>query len=109
MGTSKINQFLQISPVPPKHQKKEKGKCSAPAKQQFKTAKFSPPWKFGGCIPWSIPIKNIFIPKPELQAAVLARRFKTTIVELKLHIERVRLWSDSLPVIKYFQNENVNF
>ena len=43
MGTSKINQFLQISPVPPKHQKKEKGKCSAPAKQQFKTAKFSPP------------------------------------------------------------------
>lgn len=43
MGTSKINQFLQISPVPPKHQKKEKGKYSAPAKQQFKTAKFSPP------------------------------------------------------------------
>ena len=24
MGTSKINQFLQISPVPPKHQKKKK-------------------------------------------------------------------------------------
>lgn len=102
MGTSKINQFLQISPVPPKHQKKEKGKYSAPAKQQFKTAKFSPPWKFGGCIPWSIPIKNIFIPKPELQAAVLARRFKTTIVELKLNIDRVHLWSDSA-------NENVNF
>ena len=44
MGTSKINQFLQISPVPPKHpKKKKKGKCSTPAKQQFKTAKFSPP------------------------------------------------------------------
>ena len=50
------------------------------------------------------PIRNktITIPRLELQAAVLASRLKTTIVEeLKLNIGSVHLWSYSATVLKY--------
>ena len=57
------------------------------------------------------PIRNktMTIPRLELQAAVLASRLKTTIVEeLKLNIDSVHLWSGSPTVLKYIRNENLN-
>ena len=50
------------------------------------------------------------IPRLELQAAVLASRLKMTLLdELKLNIGSEHLCSDSATVLKYIQNENVNF
>ena len=50
------------------------------------------------------------VPRLELQAAVLASRLKVTVLdELKLNIGSEHLWSDSATVLKYIQNENVNF
>ena len=54
--------------------------------------------------------KTITVPRLELQAAVLASRLKVTVLdELKLNIGSEHLWSDSATVLKYIQNENVNF
>ena len=58
------------------------------------------------------PIGNntMTIPHLELQAAVLATRMKTTVLdELKLGVSKVYLWSDSKTVLKYIKNENVIF
>ena len=54
--------------------------------------------------------KTMTVPRLELQAAVLASRLKVTVLdELKLNIGSEHLWSDSATVLKYIQNENVNF
>ena len=49
--------------------------------------------------------KTMTIPRSELQAALLASRLKTTIVEkLKLNIDSIHLWGDSAIILKYTRN-----
>ena len=108
METSKINQFLQISPVIPKHQKKKKENVQPQLNSNLKQQSLVLHESLGGAYHEAYPSKIYLFPNLIVEPIlVLIPVFP--IVELKLHIERVRLWSDSLPVIKYFRNENVNF
>ena len=50
------------------------------------------------------------IPKLELQAAVIAVRLKTTVMEeINLEIKKVFFWCDSKTVLNYIRNEHSNF
>ena len=58
------------------------------------------------------PIKksSMSIPKLELQAAVIAVRLKTMVMEeINLEIKKVFFWCDSKTVLNYIRNEHSNF
>ena len=58
----------------------------------------------------SIRNKTMTIPRLEQQAAILASRLKTKIVQkLKVNIYNVHLWNNHATVLKRIRNENVNF
>ena len=49
------------------------------------------------------------IPKLELQAAVIAVRLKTTVMEeINLEIKKVSFWCDSKAVLNYIRNKHSN-
>ena len=54
------------------------------------------------------PKKFTTIPRLELVAAVLAAKLmRTTMKELKFHIDRVVLWTDSTIVLQYIRNNTI--
>ncbi|XP_055699184.1 uncharacterized protein LOC129799382 [Phlebotomus papatasi] len=56
------------------------------------------------------PLKQMSIPRMELQAAVLCVRLAKTIREfLEVRIDNVVFWSDSMTVLKWIRNDNRRF
>lgn len=56
------------------------------------------------------PLKNLTIPRMELQAALLASRLAATILkEVDLHIEQVFFWCDSTIVLSWIRSEAKRF
>ena len=56
------------------------------------------------------PVKELTIPRLELQAAVLTTRLKKMILrELDLPIDKVFMWSDSKTVLQYIANQTKRF
>ena len=54
--------------------------------------------------------KSLTIPKPELQAPLIASRLKVKILgETELNIKNIYFWTDSKTVLNYIRNENRRF
>ena len=56
------------------------------------------------------PIKPLTIPRLELQAAVIAGRIRTTIIEeLNTKVNQITYWTDSMTVHQYIKGERTRF